>query len=231
MQVKSKFHILGDIFGTFFAANKVQILSAMFLHVKRTRKPEYPENNIPDEVLVSQYLHTGNKELIAILFERYTHLVYGICLGYLKDKEQAKDAVMEIFESLFDKLSVHQVVSFKNWIYSVSRNHCLMFLRKAASQNKLHDKILSGTDTDHPEQPEMNAETREPFSDGMILTAVDSLNAEQQLCVRLMYLQDKSYKDIADQTGYSLNQVKSHIQNGKRNLKNYLLSRNDTFNP
>lgn len=202
----------------------------MFLQLKRQSKKDNPDTDIPDEVLVAQFLENGNKELIAILFERYTHLVYGICLGYLQDKEHSKDAVMEIFESLFEKLSVHRVTLFKNWLYTVSRNHCLMILRKTATQNRSYEKSISGhAVVTEPEEvnPEITTETKE----GVVSTAVDSLNPDQRLCVSMMYLEDKSYKDIADHTGYTLNEVKSHIQNGKRNLKNYLLSRYDFFRP
>jgi RNA polymerase sigma factor (sigma-70 family) len=202
----------------------------MFLQLKRQSKKADPDNNMPDEMLVAQFLDTGNKELIAILFERYTHLVYGICLGYLQDKEKGKDAVMEIFESLFDKLSVHHVAIFKNWLYSVSRNHCLMILRKAATQNRSYEKSVSGTAA-IVEPDETNPELTSEIKEGMVGTAVESLNPDQRVCVSMMYLEDKSYKDIADQTGYTLNEVKSHIQNGKRNLKNYLLSRYDFFRP
>ncbi len=202
----------------------------MFLQLKRQSKKEDPENNIPDEVLVAEFLENGNKELIAILFERYTHLVYGICLGYLRDKDYSKDAVMEIFESLFEKLSIHRVTIFKNWLYTVSRNHCLMILRKSATQNKSYEKNLSGLITSI-EPDEVYQEISDEIKVGMIGTAFDNLNPDQRLCVSMMYLEDKSYKDIADQTGYTLNEVKSHIQNGKRNLKNYLLSRYDYFRP
>ena len=85
----------------------------MFLKVKRHRKDNVQENELPDETLVKQYLESGNKDLIAILFDRYTHLVYGICLRYLHDQDQCKDAVMEIFSSLFDKLAAYHIVHLK----------------------------------------------------------------------------------------------------------------------
>jgi RNA polymerase sigma-70 factor (ECF subfamily) len=136
---------------------------------------------------------------------------------------------MEIFESLFEKLAVHRVTVFKNWLYTVSRNHCLMILRKADTRNRSYEKSLSGSVASvEPEgtNPELNE-----IKEGMVGPAVESLNPDQRLCVSMMYLEDKSYKDIADQTGYTLNEVKSHIQNGIRNLKNYLLSRYDFFRP
>jgi RNA polymerase sigma-70 factor (ECF subfamily) len=180
---------------------------------------------MPDERLVSDYLENGDKEILAILFERYTHLVYGICLNYLADSDQCKDAVMEIFESLFHKLAVHKVQNFRNWLYSVTRNHCLMTIRKAGSLNRLKNHIFE--EESEPQYPDfMDDEDDMMFSKSLIRTAVDNLNQEQGTCIRLMYIEDKSYKEISDITGYALNEVKSYIQNGKRNLKNYLLSKN-----
>lgn len=203
----------------------------MFLQLKDKSKPGNRNSELSDENLVAQYLQTENKELIAILFKRYTHLVYGVCLQYLKDKDQCKDAVMEIFESLFEKLTKHHVFSFKNWLYSVSRNHCLMTIRKTASYNRSKERsAISGGDDlvepfDHPWEETIATNER------VIHSAVNNLCTEQRLCVSMMYLEDKSYKDITALTGYTLNQVKSHIQNGKRNLKNYLLSRYEFFCP
>ena len=201
----------------------------MFLRSKHTSKAAGTLHGQSDETLIAQYVQTGNKDYIAVLFERYTHLVYGICLNYLHDPDHSKDAVMEIFESLFEKLTDHQVSCFKNWLYSVSRNYCLMWLRKAGAYHRLKNNV---NETAREEQPESDIPTGvEPVfeipADTLMLAAVGTLNQEQESCIRLMYLEDKSYRDISEITGFTFNQVKSHIQNGKRNLKNYLLSRYD----
>lgn len=180
---------------------------------------------MPDEKLVAGYLNSGNKELIAVLFERYTHLVYGICLNYFTDTEQCKDAVMEIFESLFHKLAENRVHNFRNWLYTVTRNHCLMAIRKNGTFNRMKSRIMeqelkSGI-------VEMDADEEElKYSKAEIQSAVDKLCHEQGVCIRLMYIEEKSYKEISDITGYAMNEVKSYIQNGKRNLKNHLLNQN-----
>lgn len=193
----------------------------MFLKLKkRSASPSWEQ--MTDEQLVSAYLDDGNKELIAILFDRYTHLVYGICLNYLQGSDQCKDAVMEIFESLFHKLTVHRVTNFRNWLYTVARNHCLMNIRKTGSFERAKTGLHAGGDD--IEFPEYGSEEDElEYSKSIILSAVDQLNNEQATCIRLMYLDDKSYRDISGITGFTMNEVKSHIQNGKRNLKNYLL--------
>jgi RNA polymerase sigma factor (sigma-70 family) len=199
-------------------------LQYMFLKLKkRTASPVLED--LSDEQLVSGYLEKSDKDLIAVLFERYTHLVYGICLNYLQDPDQCKDAVMEIFEGLFHKLSEHHVSNFRNWLYSVTRNHCLMTIRRRGSFQRA--TLGMQPEQDENEFPQYGTEEDDlTYSKKLILSAVDQLNAEQSTCIRLMYLDDKSYRDISGITGFSLNEVKSHIQNGKRNLKNYLLKQN-----
>lgn len=201
----------------------------MFLKIKQNKEPQAGLSDLADELLVSRYLESNNKELIAVLFERYTHLVYGICLNYLQDPDHCKDAVMEIFESLFHKLSVHQVSNFRNWLYSVTRNHCLMIIRKNGSVKRVHDQYR-GENSEHEPPSDLTGEDELPFSKSLINSAVEQLSHEQGMCIRLMYIDDKSYRDISEITGYSMNEVKSHIQNGKRNIKNYLLKHDENRN-
>jgi RNA polymerase sigma factor (sigma-70 family) len=206
-----------------------QFQTIMFLQLKRKNQAQPHQADQSDESLVSQYLESGNKELIAVLFERYTHLVYGICLNYLQDPHQSKDAVMEIFENLFHTLAVHRVSNFRNWLYSVTRNHCLMDLRKSGSLNRAKDRLqIEICESEMPES--MTDDDDLLYSKGLIITAVEQLNHEQGTCIRLMYIDEKSYRDISTITGYSMNEVKSHIQNGKRNLKNYLLKQDENPN-
>lgn len=170
----------------------------------------------PDEELVKAYLTTGNRELIALLFERYTHLVFGICIKYLHNTDQCKDAVMDIFESLFHKLSVYHVENFRNWLYSVAKNHCLMIIRKDSNHVRAKERIMAETTEEEPHTWEDEEWGMDKNKLGM---ALDQLSADQGSCIRLMYLEQKTYKDIVEITGFTFNEVKSHIQNGKRNLK------------
>jgi RNA polymerase sigma factor (sigma-70 family) len=198
----------------------------MFLKLRKNISNTNPATEIPDELLVSQYIESGDKELVAELFERYTHLVFGICLNYLHDPDQSKDAVMEIFESLFQKLTTHKIIHFRNWLYTVARNYCLMQFRKSGVLNRLKDNIRS--ETSDAESPEYLLDD-ELFNvnKNIVISAVQQLNPEQETCIKLMYLDEKSYKDISTITGLSLNEVKSHIQNGKRNLRNILINLKD----
>lgn len=177
---------------------------------------------LKDEELIRLYQQTKDSNYVGELYRRYTHLVYGVCLKYLKNSEESKDAVMQIFEQLLGVLKKQEVTNFNNWLHVLTRNHCLMQLRavktkdekvKALAQNGL--LMEAGPDE---EFPEMVLEAKiENLEKGLA-----QIPAEQRQCLELFYLHRKSYKEIADITGFDLNKIKSYIQNGKRNLKIYL---------
>ena len=146
------------------------------------------------------------------------YLIFGLCLKYLKDTAKSEDAVMQIFESLIKKLRVHKVDNFKSWLYTVARNHCLMQLRSEGKSKEVpFDE--SFMENDQLAHPDVNQHEKEAKLQRME-ECIDQLNEEQRICIRLFYLEEKCYKDITEITSFSLNQVKSYIQNGKRNLKN-----------
>jgi RNA polymerase sigma factor (sigma-70 family) len=171
-------------------------------------------SHISDKELLEQFYADSNNEWLGILLERYTFLLLGVCMKYLKNEEEAKDAVQQIFLKAIIELGKYKVDYIKSWLYMVAKNHCLM---------KLRDKhIIISAD----EQKDLTAQESDKLSiieKEVTLTylemALEELNQEQKTCVTLFYLQKRSYQEIADHTGYSLLQVKSHIQNGKRNLK------------
>lgn len=150
------------------------------------------------------------------LYARYTSLVYGVCLKYLKDRDEAKDAMMQLFEKLVATLLTHDVENFKSWLYVTARNHCLMQLRarKGKYQQEFSPELMENQFLLHlEEEPEMEQNLSK------LEKCIDQLVNDQQQCVRLFYLEEKCYRDITGLTGFDLNKVKSYIQNGKRNLK------------
>ncbi len=179
-------------------------------------------DQLSDLELVRQYKHSGEQSYFISLYQRYTHLIYSVCLKYLKQHELAQDAVMEIFEKLLTDLQKHEIQHFKSWLYQVAKNHCLMQLRKKQNQTVAIDKVEPVKANLVETTPEMHLVKDDTTIEKELLWALEQLNDEQKLCVRLFYLQHKSYQEIADSSGFTLNQVKSYIQNGKRNLKGLL---------
>ena len=167
-----------------------------------------------DEFLLQAYRKSHDMDLLATLFQKYMHLLYGLCLKYLNDEEAAKDAVMQIFEQLVDKVLLHNIKNFKSWLYVLARNYCLMQLRAGKKFIKESaDELMEFSDDEHHYSDELEEDLV------LLDKCKQKLPNGQRVCVHLFFEEQKCYKEIADETGYSLNEVKSYIQNGKRNLK------------
>ena len=169
-----------------------------------------------DQLLLKEYQASGDLEVLGQLYGRYMHLVYGVCLKYLKDEEASKDAVMQIFEQLIGKLKIHQVSNFKSWLYMLARNYCLMELRSSNKHEVVHmeDEFMEKEAFVH-----LDVEDSRENTLTVMEKCMEKLPPEQKDTIKLFYLEQKCYRDVADITGYDLNKVKSYIQNGKRNLK------------
>jgi RNA polymerase sigma factor (sigma-70 family) len=179
------------------------------------RKPVRPDDTA-DEELVNSYRLSADISVLGKLYERHMPLVFGVCLKYLKDEELARDAVMGIFEELVVKVKQHEVKQFRSWLYVLSRNHCLMQLRAGKKLPTVGmDEFMELSPVLHPEDNDGNKEEALQALE----RCIDKLIPAQKQSVRLFYLEERCYKEIAEQTGYTLNEVKSYIQNGKRNLK------------
>jgi RNA polymerase sigma-70 factor, ECF subfamily len=180
------------------------------------------DSSLTDLELIAKFQATGDNNYVATLFNRYVHLIYGVTMKYLKNEEDSKDFTMQVFEILMNKLSYHQVENFKSWLYTLVRNHCLMHLRKVKSHREKDAEIkyIYEAGMENPEDWHLEDE-KEILLNGLE-QALSELNEEQEICIRLFYLKKKSYQEIMDETGFDFKQVKSFIQNGKRNLKNLL---------
>ncbi|MFL9485225.1 RNA polymerase sigma factor [Chitinophagaceae bacterium LWZ2-11] len=169
---------------------------------------------ITDAELLERFYSSGNNEWLGILLQRYTLLLLGTCMKYLKDEEEAKDSVQQIFLKVITELGKYKVDYFKSWLYMIAKNHCLMRLRNKNIIVSLEEKIAPATNED-----DKIAFVEKDQTLTLIEESLPELNEEQKTCVTLFYLEKKSYQEICAQTGFTLLQVKSYIQNGKRNLK------------
>jgi RNA polymerase sigma-70 factor (ECF subfamily) len=173
-------------------------------------------SDIPDLELIARFRSTDDLTLVSDLFGRYTTMIYGVCLKYLRDRDESKDAVMQLFEKLPHALKTHEIANFKSWLYVTARNHCLMQIRakKGKKTEEIGDQVVENDFLVH-----LEGESDVENDLSRLERCIGQLAGEQQTCVRMFFLEEKSYKDIATITGFDLNKVKSHIQNGKRNLK------------
>ncbi|MFN8354350.1 MAG: sigma-70 family RNA polymerase sigma factor [Spirosomataceae bacterium] len=185
----------------------------MFLKILRKPKPQ------TDAEYVQAYRTSGNMALLGELYERNMELVFAVCYKYLRDEEEAKDAVMQVFEELIGKLRTHEVSNFKSWLHSVARNYCLMQLRsrkvRVSEDEFLDEEAMEIQPALHLIDDDVDLESNLSQLEDCLSTLV----MEQRTSVELFFMKEKSYKEIVEVTGYELNKVKSYIQNGKRNLK------------
>ena len=174
--------------------------------------------NYTDNDLINNYLQKNDNSFVGVLYERYGHLVLGLSIKYLKNKDEAQDAVIQIFTNLLSDLQKHKIQYFKSWLYVYSKNYCLMELRKRQSMLKkeleLKENVHLVMDFSTPEH--LNEKEAQIT---LMEKAIELLNNEQKTCIELFYLKNKSYVEIEEMTGFNNNEVKSYIQNGKRNLK------------
>ena len=168
---------------------------------------------LTDQEILRHFYADHNNEWLGTLLERYTMLLYGVSMKYLKNPEEAKDAVQQIFLKAITELHKYEVSYFSSWLYMIAKNHCLMQLRH----------WRQGISVDLVNEPVSEINDPDPFQDEALLRdleeAIKHLNSEQKTCIRMFYLEKKSYQAIASETGFNLLQVKSYIQNGKRNLR------------
>ncbi|HVX50241.1 MAG TPA: sigma-70 family RNA polymerase sigma factor [Chitinophagaceae bacterium] len=177
-----------------------------------TNAPEH----IPDHDLLDRFYSSRDNQWLGILLQRYTLLLLGVCMKYLKNEEEAKDTVQQIFLKVITELQKYRVDYFKSWLYMIARNQCLMRLRDKHAKTPAEITEKLGIQQEESHIAEL---TEKDKLLSVMENALQELNEEQKTCVTLFYLQKKSYSAISEETGLTLLQVKSHIQNGKRNLR------------
>lgn len=182
--------------------------------------PHKNKKELSDRDLQMQFHSTGNLDILGELYSRHMPLIYGVCLKYLKNREDSKDAVMQIFEKLIKDLPDYEILNFNSWLYVLSKNYCLMQLRSRQAKDKKM-KIFQNESKNfmefeeflHP-LDETEAENNKALND-----CIQKLKNEQKICIELFYFNNKSYREIMELQGFDENKVKSLIQNAKRNLK------------
>lgn len=164
-----------------------------------------------DEDLV-RLLREGHRSALGDLWDRYAELLYGVGMKYLKDTERSKDEVVDLFTGLKDLVAKHDVEHFRPWVHTVMRNRCLQILRKDTTTRDIPEEVPCAEDpTDDHVLREATLQQLE--------AAITELNEEQQRCIRLFHLEELSYQQVAARTGLTVENVRSHLQNGRRNLR------------
>ena len=169
---------------------------------------------------MENYRSTGDLEILGELYKRYMHLVFGLCLKYLQNREDASDAVMQVFEKLIIEVPKHDIQNFKSWLYVLAKNHSLMKIRSDKSRDKKMDRWIKDQEDYMEFYPDLHPidEARNDDYPGL-KECIEKLKQEQKTCIELFYYQNKSYREIVQILKMEEKKVKSYLQNAKRNLK------------
>jgi RNA polymerase sigma factor (sigma-70 family) len=178
----------------------------------RSKKSE----NLTDEELLARFRGSSNSDDLGVLYGRYLEMVFGVCLKIFKDRGRSEDAVMAIFEELLTKAKVHEIGAFRGWLYVLARNYCLQELRKSARKPT---NLLAPADMAKFDGADDSFDFDLPNAKTDLQKCLETLNIQQKSCVLAFYFDEKSYKEISDETKIELGTVRSFIQNGRRNLK------------
>lgn len=179
-----------------------------------------------DSELLGKFQQSGSLEILGTLYARYMHLVYGVALKYLGDRDHAQDAVMEVFEKLITDLPRHEVRNFKSWLYVLVKNHCLMVIRSGKTEAarlqelKIEQQFMESGEEMHP------IDRDDPSIGDALNDCIAKLKSEQKACIQLFYYQKLCYQEIAEKLKLEEKMVKSYLQNGKRNLRICLENKN-----
>lgn len=169
-----------------------------------------------DEQILKEFSLTGDTQLIGELFKKYQKDIFGIAYYYLKDYEKSLDTVSDVFVVIIQTMKDKEVSNFKKWAFAICRNQALKKLR----DNKTFINLTESLNLSVENVPQ------QVYSDKLIEKISDfiaSLKDKQKTCIEQFYLKGKSYNIISKEFGMTLKEVKSNIQNGKRNLKLLIL--------
>lgn len=176
-------------------------------------------SKLSDIELIKAYQKENAQKFTAELFSRYAHLVFGVSLKYLKSEPEAKDLTQNVYTVIQKKLKTHEVTNFSSWLHQLTKNECLMELRR----NKRIELVPLTENNLEEEDSHIDEKILLETKIETLLKELENLRPAQKECMKLFYLKKMSYREITSSTPYSEKEVKSYIQNGKRNLKNQLI--------
>jgi RNA polymerase sigma-70 factor (ECF subfamily) len=178
------------------------------------------KTNLSDPELLAVFQSSKDMEVLGELYSRYMHLVYGVCLKYLKNRDESMDAVMQIFEKLVREIPRHSIENFGSWLHVVTKNYCLMQLRSNKAKNEKMTEWLNDPEIFMENDPVLHpVDEDEPNQQNKLAECLEKLKDEQKECINQFYYQDRCYAEIAQSLNIDEKKVKSALQNAKRNLK------------
>ena len=179
-----------------------------------------------------QAAKNGDQAAFGHLVETYQKRVYALTVRMCPTRELAEEAAQEVFLSAWQGLPFFRGDSaFSTWLYRLASNACVDLLRKEGRHQgpSLDDETVTDDVADPSPTPEKAAEQRELRA--QIEAGLRSLSPEHREVLVLREIQQLSYDEIADTLSLDLGTVKSRINRGRRQLRDFLIKQGNFSAP
>ena len=176
-------------------------------------------NNLTDEELVFKIVETNNSQLFAILYDRFSKVVYNKCYGFSKNKEEAEDLTHDVFIRLFVKLKTFKGNSkFSTWLYSFTYNFCVNYVQR--NTHKKNEKVTVVTDKIKEEDESQDIDDAQLFElkSEKLGKALSLIDVKEKMILLMKYQDDMSIKEISETLVIGESAVKMRIKRAKQKV-------------
>ncbi len=187
-------------------------------------------NELNDNELVQRFIE-GDQNSLEILIHRHKNRVYSYILLIVKNQELAEDIFQETFIKVIRSLKRGKYVEngkFVSWVLRISHNLIIDHFRKEKLQGTISNdsievdlfnsnKFSEATIEDQMVNSQILSEVKE---------LVQELPEDQQQVIYMRHYMDMSFKEIAEQTGVSINTALGRMRYALINLRKLIKEKN-----
>lgn len=192
------------------------------------------ESSLEDDKLVARAVK-GDQDAYAALMAKYQKPLYFHVIRMVKDHEQVEDLVQEAFMKAFDNLDSYNTnYAFSTWLYRITTNHTIDYLRKKKLQTfsinepvKTKDGHVDFQIEDDTAETDRNIIRKQRQS--IIHEAIQNLPEKYRAVIEMRHLEELSYEEIATELDLPLGTVKAHIFRAREMLYKALKDKRHRF--
>lgn len=176
-------------------------------------------NHLSDEELVYKIVATNNTHLFAVLYDRYSAVVYNKCYGFAKNKEEAQDLTHDVFIRLFIKLRTFKGKSkFSTWLYSFTYNFCVNYVQRDTHKKKEHKTIITDEIKEVDDYDEIDDATLFELKSDKLAKAMTIIDPNDKMILLMKYQDDISIKEISSVLEIGESAVKMRLKRAKEKV-------------
>ncbi len=190
---------------------------------------EHLSSKAQEDYYLVQRAKAKDQQAFTLLMSRYKDSLYYTVLKMVQNPVDAEDLTIESFSKAFARLDSYTPnFAFSTWLFKITSNHCIDFLRKKRIKAISIHQTGKGDDGDSYELPikddQLNPEQmmQRDQSVSNIRAIVDQLKPHYKKMIELRYFEEKSYEEIAEEMKLPLGTVKAQLFRAKDLLQELL---------